>query len=78
MQSDAFPTPSIFVHQFQPLIAHHLEPQPNRDRNFNYLLNEIALLMTDCSITESQSGSFWQITDYLKAKHLTFKGIQAK
>ena len=73
MQSDAFPTPPIYAHQFQPLIAHHLEPEVNRDRDFNYLLNEIALLMTDCSITESEF--FWQTTDYLKAKHLMFRAI---
>jgi len=72
MQSDAFPTPPIYTHQFQPLIAHHLEPQINRDRdrNFDYLVNEIALLMTNCSMTEFDF--FWQRTDCLKEKHLTF------
>jgi hypothetical protein len=76
MQSDAFPTPPIFVHQFQPLIAHHFEPQPKC--NFSHLLNEITLLMNDCSITESESGFFWQTTDYLKAKYSNVQGIQAK
>ena len=71
MQSDAFPNPPIYTHQFQPLIAHHLEPQTVRDRNFNYLLNELALLMTDCSMIESEF--FWQTTDCLKTKHLIFR-----
>jgi len=71
MQSDAFPNPPIYTHQFQQLIAHHLEPQvgicrDDHDRNFNYLLNEIALMMTDCSMIESEF--FWQKTDFLKAK----------
>lgn len=73
MQSDAFPNPPIFIHQFQPLIAHHLEPRVERDRDFNYLLNEITLLMSDCSMAESEF--FWQTTDYLKAKHLALRAI---
>ncbi|MEI6329752.1 MAG: hypothetical protein ACOYN8_05310 [Pseudanabaena sp.] len=77
MQSDAFPNPPIYAHQFQPLIAHHLEPKADlaqRDRNFNYLLNEVALLMTDCSMIESEF--FWKTTDYLKVKLKPYGGLK--
>lgn len=73
MQSDAFPTPPIYTHQFQPrLVQPDSEPQP--DRNLTSLLNAIELLMTDCSAEESQS--FWSATDRLRIKHRVTESMQ--
>ncbi len=73
MQSDAFPTPPIYTHQFQPrLVQPDSEPQP--DCNLTSLLNAIELLMTDCSTEESKS--FWSATDRLKIKHRVIESMQ--
>ncbi len=73
MQSDAFPTPPIYTHQFQPrLVQPDAEPQP--DCNLTSLLNAIELLMTDCSAEESQS--FWSATDRLRIKHRVTESMQ--
>ena len=76
MQSDAFPTPPIYVHHFQPRLVqqHEDDQQQDCDRPLNNLLNEIELLMTDCSIEESQS--FWSATDRLKIKHHVIESMQ--
>jgi hypothetical protein len=73
MQSDAFPTPPIYTHQFQPrLVQPDSEPQP--DRNLTSLLNAIELLITDCSVEESRS--FWSATDQLKIRHRVIESMQ--
>jgi hypothetical protein len=75
MQSDAFPTPPIYTHQFQPrLVQADSEPHPDRDRNLTSLLGEIELLITDCSTEESRS--FWSATDRLKIKHRIIESMQ--
>jgi len=72
MQSDAFPTPSIYSPIFQPrLVRICLEREPDRDNrhlNFGDLLDEVAQLINDCSIEESKY--FWIATDRLKTRHL--------
>ena len=72
MQSDAFPTPPIYVHEFQPRLV-QLEPEPQQDGVSN-LLDAIELLMTDCSLEESRS--FWLATDRLKIKHQVIESMQ--
>ncbi len=68
MQSDAFPTPSIYSHQFQPRLAlHYSEQHQEHALNQSYLLKEIASLLTDCSSEQSQF--FWLAVDRQKAKH---------
>jgi hypothetical protein len=75
MQSDAFPTPPIYAHHFQPRLAQlDFEHQQDGDRNLHYLLDEIELLITDCSIEESQS--FWSATDRIKIKHRVVETMQ--
>jgi len=75
MQSDAFPTPPIYAHHFQPrLLLPEADQQQDGDRHLNHLLDEIELLMTDCSIEESQS--FWSATDRLKIKHRVIEAMQ--
>lgn len=75
MQSDAFPTPPIYAHQFQPrLVSLDSEPPQNCDRNLSHLLDEIELLMTDCSSEESRS--FWSATDQIKIKHRVIESMQ--
>lgn len=73
MQSDAFPTPPIYTHQFQPRLA-KLDAEPPQDRNLTSLLNAIELLMTDCSVEESRS--FWSATDRIKIKHRVTESMQ--
>jgi hypothetical protein len=66
MQSDAFPTPSIYFHQFQPVLAPlHLSNQ--QDSNLDDLLKEIELLTTECSSKEL--NSFWAETDRIDHKY---------
>ncbi|ELS31765.1 MULTISPECIES: hypothetical protein [Pseudanabaena] len=76
MQSDAFPTPPIYSHYFQPrLLLHDLEPQPQDSQNdVDCLLDEIEILIADCSIEESQS--FWLATDCIKIKHHVIESMQ--
>lgn len=75
MQSDAFPTPPIYAHHFQPrLVQHEVDQQQDGNRPLNHLLDEIELLMTDCSIEESQS--FWSATDRIKIKHRVIESMQ--
>ncbi len=77
MQSDAFPTPPIYAHHFQPRLV-----QPDPDEQFNlpqdshldHLLDQIELLMTDCSTEESRS--FWSATDQIKIKHRVMESMQ--
>jgi organic radical activating enzyme len=73
MQSDAFPTPPIYTHQFQPRLVQP-DSEPQQDRNLTSLLGEIELLMTDCSTEESRS--FWSATDRLKIKHRVIESMQ--
>ncbi|MFM7600605.1 MAG: hypothetical protein ACKO7R_05310 [Pseudanabaena sp.] len=76
MQSDAFPTPPIYTHHFQPRLVHphEADPQQDGDRPLNHLLDEIELLMTDCSVEESQS--FWSAADRIKIKHRVIESMQ--
>ncbi len=75
MQSDAFPTPPIYAHQFQPRLAKHdFEPQQEGDSDLRNLIDEIELLMTECSSEESRS--FWSATDRLKIKHRVMESMQ--
>ena len=74
MQSDAFPTPPIYSHNFEPELI-QLHPElPHSDCNHNYLLNEIELLMADCSSEESRS--FWLSADCIKFKHQVAESMQ--
>jgi hypothetical protein len=58
MQSDAFPTPPIYTHQFQPRLVQDDFDQPQDGAIYvNYLMDEIKLLMTNCSVEESEF--FW-------------------
>lgn len=86
MQSDAFPTPPIYSHYFQPrLLFHDAELQPqdsqpqdsqpqNLQNDVDCLLDEIEILIADCSIEESQS--FWLATDCIKIKHHVIESMQ--
>ncbi len=75
MQSDAFPTPPIYAHHFQPRLARHNQNhQQDGDRHLHYLLNEIEQLITDCSTEESQS--FWSATERIKIKHRVVDTMQ--
>jgi hypothetical protein len=76
MQSDAFPTPPIYVHQFQPrLVKNDFEPQQEGDSDhLRNLLDEIEILMSDCSTEESRS--FWSATDRIKIKHRVIASMQ--
>ncbi|WP_055076235.1 hypothetical protein [Pseudanabaena sp. 'Roaring Creek'] len=76
MQSDAFPTPPIYSHYFQPrLLFHDAELQPQDSPNeVDCLLDEIEILIADCSIEESQS--FWLATDCIKIKHHVIESMQ--
>lgn len=75
MQSDAFPTPPIFVHQFQPrLVQKDFEPQQENENVLCNLLGEIELLMDECSSEESRS--FWSATDRIKIKHRVMESMQ--
>jgi hypothetical protein len=71
MQSDAFPTPPIYMHHFQ--VQPDLEPKQDGDR-LEGLLTQIQHLITDCSIEESQS--FWLATDCIKIKHRVMESMQ--
>jgi organic radical activating enzyme len=73
MQGDAFPTPPIYTHQFQPRLV-QLDAEPQQDRNLTSLLDAIEQLMTDCSLEESQS--FWSATDRIKIKHRVTESMQ--
>jgi hypothetical protein len=73
MQSDAFPTPPIYTHQFQPRLIQP-DSEPPQDRNLTSLLNAIEQLMTDCSREESRS--FWSATDRLRIKHRVTESMQ--
>ncbi len=72
MQSDAFPTPPIYSHQFQPRLALH-DPEEYSDHE-SYLLKKIELLITDCSTEESKS--FWLAADRIKVKHRIADSMQ--
>lgn len=78
MQSDAFPTPPIYSHQFQPrLLPHHPEQEqiePDCEQHLNHLLSEIETLMTECSSEESKS--FWTATNRIKIKHQVMESMQ--
>ncbi|HBC42126.1 MAG TPA: hypothetical protein DCZ88_09585 [Pseudanabaena sp.] len=78
MQSDAFPTPPIYAHHFQPrLLFDNLEQQPSEpdsDYLMIHLLNEIEDLMTECSSEESKS--FWTATNRIKIKHQVMECMQ--
>ena len=82
MQSDAFPTPPIYAHNFQPRLAiadpeswlAPMDAPENSEINQNYLLNEIELLIADCSQEESQS--FWLAADRIKIKHQVIESMQ--
>jgi len=75
MQSDAFPTPPIYAHHFQPRLAQlDLERQQDGDRHLHYLLDQIEQLITDCSTEETQS--FWSATDRIKIKHRVVETMQ--
>ncbi len=78
MQSDAFPTPPIYSHHFQPrLLSDHLEQEqsePDSDRHMTHLLSEIETLMTECSSKESKS--FWTATNRIKIKHQVMESMQ--
>jgi len=74
MQSDAFPTPPIYVHHFQPrLVDLESEPPKEGDR-LEHLLDQIEMLISDCSTEESQS--FWLATDCIKLKHRVIESMQ--
>lgn len=77
MQSDAFPTPPIYAHHFQPRLEQH-DPNeqfnPPQDSHLHHLLDQIELLMTDCSTEESRS--FWSATDQIKIKHRVIESMQ--
>lgn len=78
MQSDAFPTPPIYSHHFQPRLLPNLpEPeasQPDSDQHLNRLLNEVEQLITECSSEESQA--FWTATNRIKIKHQVIESMQ--
>lgn len=75
MQSDAFPTPPIYAHHFQPRLTQiDLDCSQDGDRHLHYLLNEIEQLINDCSTEESQS--FWSATDRIKIKHRVVDTMQ--
>ncbi|MBD2178468.1 hypothetical protein H6F42_16235 [Pseudanabaena sp. FACHB-1998] len=82
MQSDAFPTPPIYSHNFQPRLAiadpeSWLTPRDsseNSEIDQNYLLNEIELLIADCS--QEESKSFWLAADRIKIKHQVIESMQ--
>lgn len=83
MQSDAFPTPPIYSHYFQPrwLSAFSEQEQPDQesselsgDFHLHHLLNEIELLITDCSSEESKS--FWMATNRIKIKYQVMEAMQ--
>jgi len=82
MQSDAFPTPPIYSHNFQPRLAiAESEDLPiltnsgeSSEINQNYLLNEIELLIADCS--QEESKSFWLAADRIKIKHQVIESMQ--
>ena len=78
MQSDAFPTPPIYSHHFQPrLLFDNLEQQPSKtdsDHLMIHLLNEIEDLMTECSSEESKS--FWTATNRIKIKYQVMECMQ--
>jgi len=74
MQSDAFPTPPIYVHRFQPRMM-ELAPEPTKDGDrLEHLLDQIEMLISDCSTEESQS--FWLATDCIKLKHRVIESMQ--
>jgi hypothetical protein len=78
MQSDAFPTPPIYSHHFQPRLLSKLPEQeasqPDSDLHLNQLLNEVELLITECSSEESQA--FWSATNRIKIKHQVIESMQ--
>jgi len=82
MQGDAFPTPPIYSHHFQPrfqpqLLPQHLEQEqsePEHEQHLSHSLSEIETLMTECSSEESQS--FWTATNRIKIKHQVMESMQ--
>ena len=76
MQSDAFPTPPIYSHSFQPRLVptQLVQPHLEQERYLDELLSEIELLIKDSSIEESKS--FWLATDRLKVKHRVTESMQ--
>jgi hypothetical protein len=74
MQSDAFPTPPIYAHQFQPRLGLQSVPPQDDDHHLTSLLDEIELLMKDCSAAESQS--FWLATTRIKIRHQVIASMQ--
>lgn len=82
MQSDAFPTPPIYSHNFQPRLTIAdpesllipMDAPDSSQLDQNYLLSEIELLIADCSQEESQS--FWIAADRIKIKHQVIESMQ--
>ncbi|MBD2188778.1 hypothetical protein [Pseudanabaena mucicola] len=75
MQGDAFPTPPIYAHHFQPrLIKSHSEQYEEESFYLNHLLSKIETLMTECSFEESKS--FWAAADRMKIKHQVIESMQ--
>ncbi len=78
MQSDAFPTPPIYSLSFQPrLVQQNIDLDKNEqeeDSNLNYLLNEIELLITDCSSEESEA--FWSAANRIKIKYQVMESMK--
>jgi hypothetical protein len=75
MQSDAFPTPPIYAHHFQPrLVKPHCEQYQEESFYLNHLLSKIETLMAECSLEESKS--FWAAADRMKIKHQVIESMQ--
>ncbi len=83
MQSDAFPTPPIYCHRFEPRLLPQPSEQdyptqaqrePDQDLCCNQLLNEIELLITDSSEEESQC--FWMAANRIKLKYQIMESMQ--
>jgi hypothetical protein len=79
MQSDAFPTPPIYSQHLQLRLVPSThspfqgeEHQPKKP--LEHLINEIELLVADCSEEESQY--FWLATERLKIKHQVIDAMQ--
>jgi hypothetical protein len=57
------------------LVKNDFEPQQEGDSDhLRNLLDEIEILMTDCSTEESRS--FWSATDRIKIKHRVIESMQ--
>ncbi|MDX2256771.1 MAG: hypothetical protein NW214_14755 [Pseudanabaenaceae cyanobacterium bins.39] len=79
MQSDAFPTPPIYSQHFQPRLVNSIHRFGGEDLQqiqptLEHLLNEIELLVSECS--DEESKYFWLATDRLKVKHQVIEAMQ--